>query len=140
MRPPILRFTAKHVRCEVKGGVTQLEITNALFDYTHYLSLQKTLEPSEQDVSLKQDRPYIEVDDQRYSAYSSSIRAEISAKALRILLDEAATKSLGGTSEIIVELDPRMEGASIPALRARLLTLLGRANLRATDSNGSAHV
>lgn len=136
MRPPSLKFTAKHIRREIRNGVAQLEFTNAVFDYTRYLLLQKTLRPSEKEVSLGQDAPYIEIDDQKYSAYSKTLRVEVATDAVRFLLDPEACKGLSGTSEILIELDSKLDRATISGLPSQLRMLLGPENVRAPDPGG----
>lgn len=137
MRPPLIRWTAKHIRREIKDGVAQLEFTNAVFDYTRYLTLQKPLRPSDQDVRLGQDAPYLEVDDQKYSTYSRSIKAEVSTDSVRFLLDSAASSALAGTSEIVIDLDAKLDRARTTGLKAQLGVLLGPENVGSVNSKGA---
>jgi hypothetical protein len=84
-----------------------------------YLILQRTLEPSADDVRLGMDAVYIEVFDQSRGEYGAPSHAELRSNSLRLVINEDASRQIGA-SEIEVHF-PAHEHERLSSALARVL-------------------
>jgi hypothetical protein len=91
----IKSFTATIASCKLLDGAITVGLADNEFDPSHYVLLQRTLEPDKQDQQLGLDGIYIESDSQSCSAYNGVKNITIAESQLRIEIDERYSQQLG---------------------------------------------
>ncbi|MEM7244678.1 MAG: Imm10 family immunity protein [Acidobacteriota bacterium] len=96
-----------------------------------YLLLQRSLEPSEQDVALGHDAVYIERNSQLRSAYGGIVRVVLSSRAVVLELSEETAEAIGSEGVFRVDLD--LESQRLEVLRESLDRLHGGGPERSSE-------
>lgn len=109
----------QHVFIQEENGVLIVSFANRADKPTEYLLLQHLLSPSEQDKRLGQDKVYVEVNDQRHSAYGGIKQIKLKDDQLLFKFDEKIAFQLG----IKPDLDLTIGMQKIRDLRTQLSRL-----------------
>ncbi|GIW82863.1 MAG: hypothetical protein KatS3mg105_4670 [Gemmatales bacterium] len=118
-----MRFTATCVTCQTQDDVAMLGFADDEFNTSQYVLLQKDLEPSQEDLELGHDRPYIEIDDQRYSRYGGVVKAQLKENQLVLKLDPQAAADM--SVDDTIEISFRVPMERLKEISSQLRLLLG---------------
>lgn len=119
-----MKLTARCVTCQVFDGVAMLGFADDEFKTTQYVLLQKDLEPSQQDLELGHDRPLVEINDQRYSAYGGVVEAHLQEKGLLLRLAPQAAADM--TVDEIIDITFNLPMDKLKEISDQLCLLIGR--------------
>ena len=85
-----------------------------------YVLLSRTLRPGRQAVALDEDRPYLELSDQRWSVRGGIQDAYLSPQLLRLTLDARGAEALGA-SQVCVTLQEGNDQRRLERALGRIL-------------------
>lgn len=88
-------LTVRHLRIEDDGEVFILAMTDKEYDPQHYILLQKSLVPDQQDIDAGLDGIHIEIGDQSRSAYRAIARIELRPGQAQLVLTGDGKKTIG---------------------------------------------
>jgi hypothetical protein len=120
-----MTFNLPFVTVRNEYGVALLGFADEQFNTKHYLLLQRTLEPDDQDRGLGQDRVHIELNDR--SAYADVEEARLANGRLVLRLDPATAGQISGGETIEVAFG---ESTSLDIIASQLRLLIGPECLR----------
>lgn len=89
-----LKFQAKALATTREEDIVLVGFADDQHDPTDYLILERGLSPESQDISIDQDKTYVEIRDQKWSAYGAIKSVSLSRNVINMLFWEAAQKKL----------------------------------------------
>ena len=127
-----MKFTANCVTWQTHDDVAMLGFADDEFNTTQYVILQKDLLPSQQDLQLGHDKPYIEIGDQRYSSFGGVVKAQLQENQLVLKLDAIAATNM--SVDDIIEIAFHLSKERLKEAGNQLRLLLGNDIVQA-DAN-----
>jgi hypothetical protein len=130
-----MKFHASRITCLVEDGVAMLGFADDDINTTHYLLLQRTLEPNPEDRRLGMDQVHVELNSQIQSAYGNVEEARLRKRGVVFRLDPATAAKVSDGEAIDVTIDMTPEKMKEVADQLRLL--IGEKNVRVAPQKGT---
>lgn len=105
------RFVAGYLYFSSEGETYVAGLADSQFNTTRYFLCERLKEPTEQDLGLGFEQPYVEFDSQRFSGYGVSNEVELEGNMFRVSFTvEGAAKI--GAGEPLIEIEISEDCAS----------------------------
>lgn len=96
------RFEARFVHLQKDESVAIVGLADDQFDTTQYIILQRSLQPSQEDISLRQDDLHVMVCDQTRSRYGGLLSVQVATNCITFVLDTNAASDLQVQPHLVV--------------------------------------
>jgi hypothetical protein len=112
---------AKYVTYQNEGSIITVGFAEEEFDAQNYILLQRETAPTSQDITLGQDKVFIEIDSPLRSAYDAVSRIEFDARKIVIDIMVPVIPRIGYSR---IEIDYSQARFDLQGLRSHLMALV----------------